>query len=117
MAQKIAAASARVGRMGGRPGGLPVRTAFHLWASLALPYIHGASALLSDKQIEILQKKVHRAVHSIIGKRADPAAVLCDLGLPDAKIIRDIRLVSLFVRLQTLPEYLAPAALHRFLHV
>ena len=45
MAQKIAAASARVGRMGGRPGGLPVRTAFHLWASLALPYIHGASAL------------------------------------------------------------------------
>jgi len=37
MAQKIAAASARVGRMGGRPGGLPVRTAFHLWASLALP--------------------------------------------------------------------------------
>ena len=117
MAQKIAAASARVGRMGGRPGGLPVRTAFHLWASLALPYIHGASALLSDKQIEILQKKVHRAVHSIIGKRADPAAVLCDLGLPDAKIIRDIRLASLFVRLQTLPEYLAPAALHRFLHV
>ena len=113
--QSIVAATARVGRMGGRPGGLPIRTTFHLWSSLALPYVYGAAALLSDKQVSVLQKKILVGVQQMAGTRTDPNAVLCDLGLPDVHVIRDIRLANLFARLQTLPPDIVPAALHRFL--
>jgi len=101
--------------MGGHPGGLPVRTTFQLWSSLAMPYVHRSAALLSHAQVERLNHKMRAAVRELAGDRIEPTAVLCDLGYPTAHTIRTIRLANLYARLQTLPEHLAPAAVHRFL--
>lgn len=98
-----------------RPGGLPIRTTFHLWSALALPYVYGAAALLKLHQIQKIQRKIHASMKSLAGSRVEPATVLADVGLPDAFVIRDLCLASLFTRLQTLPAYLVPAALHRYL--
>ena len=116
IAHSVTAATARVVQMGGRPAGLPIRTTFQLWSSLALPYVYGAAALLTDKQVQYLQSKIHTGVQQMVGSRVEPAAVLADLGLPDAYVIRDIQLGNLFARLQTLPIHLLLAALHRYLH-
>ena len=113
--RKVSSATARVTRMGGRPGGLPVRTTFQLWSALALPYVYGSAALLSNAQIERIQHRLLEAVKQMAGHRVAPQAVLADLGLPDAHLIRDLRVSSLFARLRTLPTILAPACLHTFL--
>ena len=40
---------------------------------------------------------------------------LVELGIPNVRIIRRIRLANLLVRLKTLPAHITPAALHGFL--
>ena len=111
----LVGAAARVVRMGGRPGALPVRTTFLLWSSLALSHVHGSAALLSRQQVGRLQQKMRAAVRQMSGNRSEPAAVLADLGIPDATTIARMRSANLFVRLRTLPGDLAPASLHRFI--
>ena len=111
----LVGAAARVVRMGGRPGALPVRTTFLLWSSLALSHVHGNAALLSQQQVTRLQQKMRAAVRQMAGSRSEPAAVLADLGIPDAVTIHRMRSASLFVRLRTLPTNLAPSSLHRFI--
>ena len=115
IARLMTGAAARVVNMGGRPGGLPVRTTFQLWSSLALSHLHSTAALLSSTQIGRLQTKMDLSVRQLAGRRAEPAAVLADMGIPNAQTIHRIRLVSLLVRLRTLPAHLTPAALHNFL--
>ena len=111
----LVGAAARVVRMGGRPGALPVRTTFLLWSSLALSHVHGSVSLLSRQQVAQLQQKMRAAVRQMAGSRSEPAAVLADLGIPDAVTIHRMRTANLFVRLRTLPGNLAPASLHRFI--
>ena len=111
----LVGAAARVVRMGGRPGALPVRTTFLLWSSLALSHVHGSAALLSRQQVDRLQQKMRAAVRQMSGNRSEPTAVLADLGIPDATTIARMRSANLFVRLRTLPGDLAPASLHRFI--
>ena len=43
------------------------------------------------------------------------SSILAELGIPNARTIRRIRLVKLLVRLKTLPAHITPAALHGFL--
>ena len=111
----LVAAAARVVAMGGRPGALPARTTFLLWSSLALSHVHGGAALLSQPQVERLQKKMRAAVRQLAGRRSEPAAVLADMGIPDALTIARMRTAGLIMRLRTLPADLAPASLHRFI--
>ena len=77
--------------------------------------MHGTAALLSIPQVDRLQRKVNRAVKQLAGWRAEPAAILAELGIPNARTIRRIRLANLLVRLKTLPAHITPAALHGFL--
>ena len=58
---------------------------------------------------------MNRAVKQLAGWRAEPAAILVELGIPNARTIRRIRLTNLLVRLKTLPAHITPAALHGFL--
>ena len=111
----LVGAAARVVGMGGRPGALPVRTTFMLWSSLALSHVHGGAALLSPSQVDRLQRKMRAAVRQMAGRRAEPAAVLADMGIPDAVTIASMRSVGLLMRLRTLPQNIAPASLHRFI--
>ena len=113
--RKVSSATARVARMGGRPGGLPIRTTFQLWSALALPYVYGSVALLSHAQVDRIQHRLLEAVRQLAGRRVAPQAVLMDLGLPDVYLIRNLRISSLFARLRTLPTNLSPASLHQFL--
>ena len=115
IARLLTGAAARVVNMGGRPGGLPVRTTFQLWSSLALSHMHGTAALLNRTQIDKLQRKMNRAVKQLAGWRAEPTAILAEMGIPNARTIHRIRLANLLVRLKTLPEHITPAALHGFL--
>ena len=121
IARLLTGAAARVVNMGGRPGGLPVRTTFQLWSSLALSHMHGSAAPLSTLQVDKLQRKMNRAVKQLAGWRAEPAAILAELDIPNARTIRRIRLANLLVRLKTLPAHITdsitPAALHGFLAV
>ena len=75
--------------------------------------MHGSAALLSTLQVDKLQRKMNRAVKQLAGWRAEPAAILAELGIPNARTIRRIRLANL--RLKTLPAHITPAALHDFL--
>jgi len=115
VAASIMSASSKVVSMGGYPGALPITTAFHLWSSLVLSYVHAAAALLSSLQIDTLQSKLDTSIRQLAGPRANPSAVLADLGLPTAHMIHELRLANLMDRLRTLPEYLTPASLHRLL--
>ena len=115
MANKLIGGSARVVAMGGRPGGLPIRSRFQLWSALALTHLHGSAALLSEDHIQMLQRRMDTSVQQMVGSLVEPAAVLADLGIPDASTIKLIRTANLRVRLQTLPEKLPPAAFHRHL--
>ena len=115
VANKLIGGSARVVAMGGRPGGLPIRSRFQLWSALALTHLHGSAALLSEDQIQMLQRRMDTSVQQMVGSLVEPAAVLADLGIPDASTIKLIRTANLRVRLQTLPEKLLPAAFHRHL--
>ena len=115
VANKLVGGGARAAAMGARPGGLPIRSRFQLWSALALPYLHNSAALLSSDHIQMLQRRMDNAVRSMVGPLTEPAAVLADLGLPDANTIKLIRTANLRVRLQTLPKNLLPAAFHRFL--
>jgi hypothetical protein len=96
----------RVVNMRGRPGELPVRTTFQLWSSQALSHMHGTVALLSILQVDRLQRKMNRAVKQVAGWRAEPAAILAELGIPDARTIRRIRLANWLVQLKTIPAHI-----------
>ena len=115
VANRLVGGGARAAAMGARPGGLPIRSRFQLWSALALPYLHSSAALLSNDHIQLLQRRMDNAVRSMVGSLVEPAAVLSDLGLPDANTIKLVRTANLRVRLQTLPKNLLPAAFHRFL--
>ena len=103
----------KVVAMGGQPGGLPIRTTFHLWSSLVLSHVYPTIAFVSEHQVQKIQHALLSSVNKLAGALADPQAVLADLGLPDAVTIRDLRLGTLVNRLRTLPEYMVAASLHR----
>ena len=115
VAASVLAATSKIYKMGGFPGGLPVQTILHLWSSLALSYVHGAAALLEPHHIEKLQRKLDWSVSQLLGAQVSTLAVWTDFGLPDAAMIHEMRLAALIHRLETLPLYLTPAALHRLL--
>ena len=104
----------KIAAMGGQPGGLPIRTTFHLWSSLVLSHVRSNIALLDERQVDKIQYALTASI-KLVGSNADPQAVLADLGLPDAYTIRDIRFGTLIQRLRTLPDYMTSAQLHRFL--
>ena len=105
----------KIAAMGGQPGGLPIRTTFHLWTSLALAHVRSNIALLSNRQVDMIQHTLTVSIQKLAGTNADPQSVMADLGLPDARTVRDLRFGTLIHRLRTLPEYMVAAQLHRHL--